>query len=63
MNTLYKITYEVVVTCEDGVSLNNATDAVSLALWQLGQDGELVETTFARLIDAEELPSRIGDTK
>lgn len=55
MNTTYKMTFEIIVEAEEGVSMNNATDAVSFALFQLGSDGERAAVVATTLVTAEEV--------
>jgi len=53
MINTYTITYEVIVTCGADVSLNNATDAVSLQLWHIDQDRDDIVVSGARLVHAD----------
>jgi len=43
----YRITYTVTVETVDGVTLDQAADAVSMQLWELGieWDGDIVTTS------------------
>ena len=53
--TQYKMTYEIIVDSEDDVSMNNADDAVSQALFALGSDGELIQTMYVSMLTIEEV--------
>lgn len=53
MINTYTITYEVIVTCGADVSLNNATDAVSLQLWHINNEWEDIQVSGARLVHSD----------